>query len=1328
MTPLAKLLLVGTLILAHVAGASADDEIIGPNYSDHRQLQVWRDAAGEHPVKSPEDWARRRAHIVLGMQQAMGKLPDRTILPPLDVRVEETFDGPTFNRQKLTFLSEGNDRVPAYLFIPKGLGGKRVPGILALHQTTPLGKKEPAGLGPSENKHYGLELAKRGYVVLVPDYPSFGDYEYDFKADAYTSGSMKGIFNHMRAVDLLVSRPEVDPARIGAIGHSLGGHNAMFVGLFDERIKVIVSSCGWTPFHHYYGGKLDGWTSDRYLPSIRDVYKLDPDKVPFDMYEIVASFAPRAFFSVSPLHDANFDVEGVRKVIAAARPIYELLGVPDNLQVRYPNSEHDFPPKERHESYQFIHRILNHTPREDFAAELPRIAPHEPAEALATFQVLDGFRIEQVAAEPLVASPVAMAFDADNRIYLVEMRDYSEQDTQRLGRVRLIEDADGDGRYDKATVFADHLSWPTAVTCYHGGIFVGAAPDIYYLKDTDGDKRADEKRLIFTGFGRSNVQGLLNSFQWGPDNRIHGSASSSGGRIVRPDVPEFKPVSLSGRDFSFDPHSLELRPESGGAQHGMTFDDWGRKFVCSNSDHIQMVMFEDRYLARNPAASAPAARVSIAADGPQAEVFRTSPIEPWRVVRTRLRVTGEASGPIEGGGRAAGYFTGATGTTIYRGDAWPAQYAGNSFTGDVGSNIVHRKILEHDGVGFIAKRADSGKEFVSSTDNWFRPAQFTNAPDGTLHIIDVYREVIEHPLSLPPQIKKYLDLTSGRDRGRIYRVVPNGFKQRPLPRLAGASTAELVAQLENKNGWHRDTASRLLYERQDRAAISPLEQLSTSSKLPQARMHALYALAGLRKLKPDIVLDRLSDDDPRVREHAVRLSEGIAGDSPSLRAKLVAMAADPDQRVRYQLAFSLGEVNDPERARALAAILKRDADNKWIRLAVLSSLATGAGDVFTALAADKSWRSSEAGREVLYELSRYIGRQDKSQEIADIMPTLELLSADEISLSTAVVRGLGEGLTKGPGTLQAQLAAIGSPKAVQILRDMLKTARTSAADESRRSSERTDAVRLLALDNFADAGSVLSNLISNRQPQDVQAAALVTLSKFSDPTIAETLLAAWPGMSPRLRAEATEVLFSRTERLRALLDAAEKQTVSLADLDPARLTTLEEHPDARIRDRAAGMLSKIKLGKRNDVVEAYRSSLSASGDISRGRQAFQKICAACHRLEGVGHEIGPSLAGFRNRGAEAILVNVLDPNREVNPQYINYVLITRDGLSLTGLIASETANSVTLKRADDATDTVQRGDIDELRASGLSIMPEGMEKQIDPQTMADLLAYLMTSL
>ncbi|HEV3136456.1 MAG TPA: PVC-type heme-binding CxxCH protein, partial [Pirellulales bacterium] len=1130
----------------------AADEI-SPAYPNHRQLRVWRDAEGEHPVNTPEDWAKRRAHILLGMQQAMGTLPDRSKLGPLDIRVTDELKGPGFTRLTLSFAADQGDRVPCYLFLPTSRQGKRVPGILALHQTTATGKGQPAGLADSENLHYGLELVKRGYVVVVPDYPSFGDYQYDFNADEYSSGSMKGIFNHMRAVDLLVSREEVDPARIGAIGHSLGGHNAMFVGVFDERIKVIVSSCGWTPFHDYYGGKIAGWTSDRYVPSIRDVYKLDPDKVPFDMYEIVAALAPRAFFSNSPLDDSNFEVGGVRKVIAEAKGIFELLGAGDRLQVRYPDAGHEFPPPVRHEAYKFIDRVLEHAPPVDLEAELPRIPPHEPADALSTFQVLHGFRLEQAAAEPLVNSPVAADFDENGRLYVVEMRDYSEQDKERLGQVRLLEDTDGDGHFDRGTIFVEKLSWPTAVACFDGGVFVGAAPDVLYLKDTNGDGKADVQKVVFTGFGRGNVQGLVNSFRWGLDNRIHGATSSAGGLITRPDVPDAKGLSLNGRDFSFDPRTLEMRAESGGAQHGMTFDDWGRKFVCSNSDHIQMVMFEDRYLARNPSASAPSARISIAADGPQAEVFRTSPLEPWRIVRTRLRVTGAAVGPVEGGGRAGGYFTGATGTTIYRGDAWPAEYAGQSFTGDVGSNIVHRKILEANGVGFIARRADPTHEFVSSSDNWFRPAQFLNAPDGTLYLIDVYREVIEHPLSLPPEIKKFLDLTSGRDRGRIYRILPPQFVQKPRPRLSEATTGELVATLENRNGWHRDTAARLLFERQDRAAIPPLEKLAAQSESPQARMHALYALAGLRALSPAVVLARLKDDHPRVREHAVRLSEGLANDSPETRSRLFALAGDPDIRVRYQLAFSLGEVKESARNAALAAIARRDPTDSWVRLAVFSSLSEGGGEVFSILASDKVWRASDAGRGLLFELARYIGRQNRRQDLAKLSSSLELLPAGETDLAAAIVRGLGEGLAKGPGTLQTQFAALDSAKAQRILTEMLATARRRAADDRQPQAQRIDAIRILALGDFAAAGELLIGLVSNRQPQDVQSAALGTLSKFSDPSIAEALLAAWPNLSPRLRAEATEAIFSRGPWLLALVEAAENGSISLAELDPARL-------------------------------------------------------------------------------------------------------------------------------------------------------------------------------
>ncbi|MCG8653891.1 MAG: cytochrome C, partial [Pirellulales bacterium] len=339
---------------------------------------------------------------------------------------------------------------------------------------------------------------------------------------------------------------------------------------------------------------------------------------------------------------------------------------------------------------------------QDFANELPRIPATEPAQALKTFAVADGFRMEQVAAEPLIGSPVAIQWDAQGRMYVCEMRGYSENRDDRISSIARLEDTDGDGIYDRRTDFAEGLFWPTAIFPYDGGLFVGDAPDLFYLKDTDGDGTADLRRPVLTGFGTSNVQGLMNSFRWGLDNRIHVACSSTGGVIRKSNQTEG--VNVRGRDLAFDPETFDFQLTSGAAQHGMCFDDWGRKFVSSNSDHIQQVMYEEHDIARNPYFRPPPARKSIAADGPQAEVFRASPVEPWRIVRTRLRVAGTVPGPIEGGGRAAGYFTGATGVTIYRGDAWPAQWQGLAIVGDVGSNLVHRKRLHPNGLEFVARR------------------------------------------------------------------------------------------------------------------------------------------------------------------------------------------------------------------------------------------------------------------------------------------------------------------------------------------------------------------------------------------------------------------------------------------------------------------------------------------------------------------------------------------------------------------------------------------------------------------------------------------------
>ncbi len=329
-------------------------------------------------------------------------------------------------------------------------------------------------------------------------------------------------------------------------------------------------------------------------------------------------------------------------------------------------------------------------------------------------------------------------------------------------------------------------------------------------------------------------------------------------------------------------------------------------------------------MARNPSSDVTASRESIAADGPQAEVFRISPVEPWRELRTRLRVQGAVPGPIEGGGRAAGYFTGATGVTIYRGDAWPKEYRGNAFIGDVGSNIVHRKILEPRGASLVARRADEKREFIASRDIWFRPVQFANGPDGKLYVLDMYREVIEHPASLPPVIKRHLDLTSGRDRGRIYRIKAKDSGPRPLPRLRDASLEELVSLLEHLNGWHRQTASRLIYERNDKSAVPPLNILAKGSRSPLGRMHALCALDGLGGLTAEHVLTALRDPDPGVRRHAIELTGSWIHQS-TVQSALISMADDDDFLVRYQLVLTLGEFNGDDRLVALAKIARRDS-------------------------------------------------------------------------------------------------------------------------------------------------------------------------------------------------------------------------------------------------------------------------------------------------------------------------------------------------------------------------------------------------------------------
>ncbi len=949
--------------------------------------------------------------------------------------------------------------------------------------------------------------------------------------------------------------------------------------------------------------------------------------------------------------------------------------------------------------------------------ELPRFPPVAAGDALNTFQMRKGFRLELVAAEPLVTDPIALAFDEERRLFVLEMNDYPDR-KQHRGHVRRLVDTDGDGRFDKATIFAKDLRWPSAIHCYGGGVFIGSVPDLLYFKDTNGDGVADEKKVVLTGWGNRagtvDPEGVFGSLAWGLDNRIHGLVNRYSGDITNPNEPTAKPVRLGG-NFAFDPRTMALTVEAGEGQYGMGFNDDGRQFLCRQHRHIMTHLFERRYADRNPYYTMPDPTVDIAVDGPKAALYRISPEEPWRVMRTKWRVEGLEEG-IEAGGRASGYFSSACGLTIYRVNAFPREYVGDAFVADPAENILHHKKVVHTGPIASAERPADEKtvEFLASRDTWFRPVFMANAPDGTLYIADMYRQIIE-ALGIPDEIAKHLDFDAGADMGRIYRVVPEGFKQPPPPHLSRASLEELVATLEHPNGWHRDTAARLLYERNDRAAAPMLANLVAQSKSSLGRLHALYALKSLGVLEESLLLQAFSDADGVLREHAVRLSEGfLQNGTPSreLWKKLRERASDPVIGVRYQLAFTLGEVRHPERLVALVQIARRDSAEPMMRAAVLSSLAEGAGEMFHLLASE----SGVAGRsEMLRELAGVVGAANQPADLERVREAL--ISARDPLVAFPVARGLGNGLRRAGSSFE---------KAGVDLKPLLDRAAALATDAKAADSARLEAIGLLAFGSRTECGKTLLPLVNPLQPQSVQMAALTSLDRVSPDGLSASIVDGWSSFTPGIREKAVDVLLNRPDRTSDLLRAMEQGIVQRRDLSLLQAVALRQHSDASLQRRAIKAIGAATNANRDEVVRRFHPALDLRGDTQHGKALFQQRCQSCHRLGNDGFAVGPDLAGARNGGKEKLLTNILDPNREVPPNYVGYVVETKEGESHAGLIVNETASSVTVRQLLGIEVVVARGQIARMQASKLSLMPEGLEEGLSSQDIADLVEYVIS--
>ncbi|MBW3599717.1 MAG: HEAT repeat domain-containing protein, partial [Planctomycetes bacterium] len=891
------------------------------------------------------------------------------------------------------------------------------------------------------------------------------------------------------------------------------------------------------------------------------------------------------------------------------------------------------------------------------------------------------------------------------RLWVVEMRDYPNgMDGQGNpgGRVKVLEDSDGDGRYDRASVFLDALPFPTGVKVWRDGVLISAAPDILFARDNDGDGQAEVVEKLYTGFGEGNQQHRVNGLRWGLDNWLHVGNGDSNGKIRSHKTGEV--VDVSGRDLRICPDDGLHEATSGNTQFGRERNDWGDWFGGNNSNPMWHYVLEDRYLRRNPHVAPPSVRKHVSEQPGAAPVFPVS--------RTLERFNDFAM---------AGRFTSACSPVIYRDMLLGEEYVGNSFVCEPVHNLVHREVVEADGVTFTSRRAEDEQqsEFFASRDNWCRPSMVRVGPDGALWIADMYRFVIEHPRWIPEDWLRRLDVRAGDDKGRIYRVYPADAAPRPPERLDTLDEQGLVAQLKSPSGWQRDMAHQMLLWQGGEAAIAPLTELVASGESPQARVHAICVLDGLGALDPDLLLRAAGDEHPGVRRHAVRLSEPWLNESPELAAAVAKLAGDANPFVRLQVAYSLGEWDDLQWGPALAALARAHHNDPYVLAAVFSSIdqenlpemleavlaaeSPPAAVVQKLLAMAAAVGEAEMVNRVLASLAATIGEDAGASQMAALAEVIETLGARKAPVSKMTDAATRQQLTK-----------------------VFAVARERALDESASPADRRAAVRLLGsgLGDSSAAAGALGQLLTPRTPAELQSAAVAALARIGSPQAFDTLLAAWRGYSPAIRGDALDAMLSRIEGAQRLLDAVESGALPASQLEARRRQQLLTHKDAGVRKRAEQLIAHEASTDRVKVVQEFQHVARLGGDVARGKEVFRKRCATCHRLEGEGHAVGPDLTALTNKSPEAMLIAMLDPNRAVEDKFLDYIVVTADGRQFTGLLREETGASITLEAPDAKQQVVLRKDIDVLAATGRSLMPEGIEKDMTADDLADVIAYV----
>lgn len=931
--------------------------------------------------------------------------------------------------------------------------------------------------------------------------------------------------------------------------------------------------------------------------------------------------------------------------------------------------------------------------------------PLSLAESVATVKARTGLKVELIASEPMVMDPISLDWGPDGKLWVVEMADYplgSDGKGTPGGRVRFLEDKNGDGKYDSSTLFMDSLRFPTSVKAWRNGVIIVAAPEVFYAEDTDNDGKADKKTVLFSGFKEGNQQHRVNTLAWGLDNWMHLANGDSGGKVVSSKTGSS--LELGGFDLRIQPDKGGIELETGRTQNGRTRDDWGNWYGCSNSFPLYQFVLPDSWLRRNPHITYPSAKHQVP------EVPQAPRVYPPGDTAARFNVPS-----------AANRITSACGLTIHNDPRLGSKFYGNAFVCEPVHNLVHREVFSP--VNKIARQSHRAKdekesEFLSSTDNWFRPTSATTGPDGAMWVTDMHRYVIEHPEWIPEVWQKVINLRAGSDRGRIYRVVSDKTGSAIPPILTNKTIPELVSLLASPNGWTRNTAHQMLLWKKDTSALPKLEELLLTSSEPLGRLHALCVLDGMELLTAKHISKGLADSHPGVRRHSVRLSEKFADKNSELLSPLLSLSSDKNADVQFQLALALGAWPGDKAGQTLADLAVSHGNDPFFTAAAMSSLPAHLETVAKTLS---NTPPQSAFPLLPYVLETALATNNQTA----VTHTLNIGSKDDTISRFSIYANFLSVLDRRKIKLEAyhSEATPKLQKSLDAASELTTVARTMAADNRAPINNRIGSLTLLAR-NSKDRKTdhaLLASLLNPQSPTELQRAAVIRLGEARQ---IDTLLIAWSKSSPSLRSTIVNQCLNQQGDTTKLLDAIENKTIAASSIDAAGRDRMVRSRNTTIRNRAEKIFSNATNTNRNKVIEKLSTALKLKGEHQKGREIFTAVCSVCHQLDGIGRHIGPDLTALSDNSSGALLIGILDPNRAIEDKFLLYSLTLNGGESLAGMIIEESGGSLTLQILDGTQRSLLRSEIKSLESIGLSAMPEGLEAALDPQKLADVIAFI----